>query len=90
MKELRSLYYLQTSKVVRGCWVKTQDTWDNIKDSLLLSGTVVARVSAFLHVLHLSPRVTLRGPDDTCTHVELHYLKGTLSLGNSNLFFFFN
>lgn len=53
--------------------------------TLLLTTTVVAWGSAFYCAGSLSPnlhRIKQKEPGDLCTHNELYYWKGTLSLGN--------
>lgn len=53
--------------------------------TLLLTAKAVARGSAFYCAGSLRPNLHMmkqKEPGDLCTHNELHYWKGTLSLGN--------
>lgn len=59
-----------------------------IKDSLLLTAATVARISTFPYTDSSSPiytRVMPCEPCDSHTCSRLHYRRGKLSLGNTNL-----
>jgi len=76
-----------TNKRATVSWLLTKATalLGQRQGTLLLTATAVARGSAFYCAGSLSPslhRMKQEEPGDLCTHNELHYWKGTLSLGN--------